>query len=453
MLVNIDLLKAGRSLNSLPSAEDDARIIAKKRNTHGPNNRTLDSSVEPAPSPEKNRFRIYFASPVERGEGISLKAYLAGKLDEASPEDEAQDYEEAEMEGDEYEGQHAEELEDEHLEGYEDQGEHDENADENGGDPYDKERLDAESAQAIDQAEAGSDHLEVNSGGGEIAPEESATHEETAAETEEGHGQNEQHGDADVSQGGRPEEERLADVSMITVEGDGAGKQLNGIGESVVAAPESATAGDVPSASATENPSAVEEAPTNDGDSAETDKNEAALASAEAQKVALQVSAENTSAAYEARSSRQPPITPSGPLAHSMTDQPFRRSPSAPPTSSDVPVPTPNRLSILYADGKRRIVLDAAVVEHVQIHRKRGMIKVRIGGFKDAVHEKQVENLAKKTGEMNVAVPAGEGQLADASVKGQDEAALAQDGEEGGETEKPKSPVKGILVRSVVFAC
>ena len=369
-----------------------------------------------------------------------------------SPEDEAQDHEEAEMEGDEYEGQHDEEFEEEHLEGHDDQGEHDENADENGGDPYDKERLHDEKAQVIDQAEAGSDHLEVASGEDEVAPPEPDTHEKAAAETEKDLGQNDQHGDADVLQGGGQQEEEVADVSMITAEGDEAGKQPNGTGESVVAASESATAGDVPDASASENPSAVE-APTDGGDSAETDKNEAALASAEAQKVALQTSAENTSAAYEARSSRHPPITSSGPLTPSMMDQPFRRSPSAPPTSSDVPVPTPNRLSILYADGKRRIVLDAAVVEHVQIHRKRGMIKVRIGGFKEAVHEKQVENLAKKTGEMNVAVSVGEGQQADAPVEGQDEATPAQDAEEEDETEKPKSPLKGILVRSVVFAC
>ena len=94
-------------------------------------------------------------------------------------------------------------------------------------------------------------------------------------------------------------------------------------------------------------------------------------------------------------------------------------------------------------------MLDAAVVEHVQIHRKRGMIKVRIGGFKEAVHEKQVENLAKKTGEMNVAVPAGEEPQGDAPVEGQAEAATAQDGETEEEAEKPKSPVKGILVRCV----
>ena len=389
---------------------------------------------------------------MERGEGISLKAYLAGKLDEASTEDEVQGFEEAEMDGsgDEYEGQHDEELEEEHPAGYEDQEYHEENVDENEGDPHGKERLDVEGAQEIDQAEAGSDHLGHGPGDSNVASEERVTHEGTAAETVEDPAHKDEQGDADVVQGERSEAEELADVSMITAKGDEPlEKQADGAKESEETEPEPSTAWDVPNdASAVKDPSVAVEATTKDGESAEAVQREAALATAEAQKVALQASAENTSAAYEARSSRQP-ITPSGPLAHSMTNQPFRRSPSAPPTSLDVPVPTPNRLSILYADGKRRIVLDAAVVEHVQIHRKRGMIKVRIGGFKEAVHEKQVENLAKKTGEMNVAVPAGEEPQGDAPVEGQAEAATAQDGETEEEAEKPKSPVKGILVRCV----
>lgn len=429
--------------------------------------------MAPAPSPEKNRFRIYFASPVERGEGISLKAYLAGKLDGDSLEDEARDDEEAEMEsGDDFEGQHDEEVEEELLEDHED---HENQEVESFGDPYDQERLDpAESgnAQAIDQAEAGHDRLEDEAPEGDDAESEGkdalevpAAPQETAVETEEDPGQKAPdeatQGDADVSQSGQPEAAELADVSMMTAEGDGAVEtQADGAVETEVkqsdaAKPESPTAGGVPTDSAPENApaDAAEQAPTNGEDSAETVKEEGDRALAEAQKVALQASAQNTSAAYGARTSRQPAVKPSSPLSHSMTDRPFRRSPSAPPTSSDVPVPTPNRLSILYADGTRRIVLDAAIVEHVQIHRKRGMIKVRIGGFKQAVHEKQVESLAKKTGEMNVAVSAGEGVKGDAPPEGESSAVPAQEGEKADETEKPKSPVQGILVRYVVPVC
>jgi hypothetical protein len=122
----------------------------------------------------------------------------------------------------------------------------------------------------------------------------------------------------------------------------------------------------------------------------------------------------------------------------------------------DVPVPTPNRLSILYADGKRRIVLDAAVVEHVQIHRDfdHSTFPVNLHVLDNSGIEHnpslsiRVKN-RKKTGEMNVAVPAGEEPQGDAPVEGQAEAATAQDGETEEEAEKPKSPVKGILVRCV----
>lgn len=367
------------------------------------------------------------------------------------------------MEGSENEDQeqHEDEVEEEFDE------EHEGHEAESAGDPYDKERLDtAETGdvQAIDETEGGgtvegeavAGDAEAPDENGDDAAEEHVAQDDAAAEVAEDPAHQvaqEGQGDADTAQDGRPEEEELADVSMITAEGDGAVEAQGKESDSAEAEP--AASGDVPVDSASEKvcADAAQQAPANGEDSNQAVKEEGARALAEAQKVALQASAQNTSAAYGARSTRHPPVTPSGPLAYSMTDAPFRRSPSAPPTSCDVPVPTPNRLSILYADGTRRIVLDAAIVEHVQIHRKRGMIKVRIGGFKQAVHEKQVESLAKKTGEMNVAVPVGEGQKGDVAADGESEAIPAPDSDETSETEKPKSPVTGILVRHVPCAC
>jgi hypothetical protein len=312
---------------------------------------------------------------------------------------------------------------------------------------YAEEQLDGEEGDGIESAQEDLGGQEEEAGDEALAPggeqeqfdETAPVQESTAAETVEEDPEQEQveHREtetADVAQDEGHEEEELGDVSMITAEGgDNAGEQPEEAAgdvkaDSAVSADETLT--DAKGAQTQEEPVAqAESAEGVDG------------AVAKAQKVELKVSAENTTAAYGARSSRQAPVTPSGPLAHSLTDRPFRRSPSAPPTSCDVPVPTPNRLSILFADGTRRLVLDAAVVDSVQIHRRRGTIKVRIGGFKQAVHEKQVENLAKKTGEMNVAVSGAEANADEAK---------ASEGHEQETTEeagKPKSPVQGILVR------
>lgn len=414
-------------------AEDDARIIAKKRNTHGPNNRTLETA---ASAPEKNRFRIYFASPVEPGEGISLKAYLAGKVNAEGHEEEVEVVEEAD---DEVEG---EEQEEDDAENVDDAAYHEEQ-------PEDAE----EDGQGVEQSVQGDignadeENHDEDAPAGEdeehIGEAESAL-EEIAAETveEDPEQEHSQHNDtetADAVEGERQEQEELGDVSMITAEGEeNGGEQPEEADGDAKAEPDASV--DVP-VTETQEPAPTQEEQVAQAESVK----DADGAVAKAQKVELKVSAENTSAAYGARSSRQAPVTPSGPLAHSLTDRPFRRSPSAPPTSCDVPVPTPNRLSILFADGTRRLVLDAAVVESVQIHRKRGMIKVRIGGFKQAVHEKQVESLAKKTGEMNVAVSGTEAKTDEAEHGSK--AMEAHEQETAEETGKPKSPVKGILVR------
>lgn len=417
-------------------AEDDARIIAKKRNTHGPNNRTMETA---APAPEKNRFRIYFASPVEPGEGISLKAYLAGKV---NAEGHAEDVEEVGEADGEVEGEEQEDDDAAVAENVDEAAYHEEQ-------PEEAEE-DGQGVEQSVQGDIGNDgeenHDEDAPVGeeGEHVDEAEPALEETAAETveEDLEEEQDQHDDtetADAVEGERQEQEELGDVSMITAEGEeNGGEQPEEAAGDAKAEPDASV--DVP---VTET---QESAPTHEEHVAQAESvKDVDGAAAKAQKVELKVSAENTSAAYGARSSRQAPVTPSGPLAHSLTDRPFRRSPSAPPTSRDVPVPTPNRLSILFADGTRRLVLDAAVVESVQIHRKRGMIKVRIGGFKQAVHEKQVESLAKKTGEMNVAVSGTE-----ATTDEAEHGSKAMEGREletVEETGKPKSPVKGILVR------
>ncbi|KAI5452136.1 Proteasome subunit alpha type-6 [Naganishia albida] len=422
---------------SSPDAEDDARIIAKKRNTHGPNNRTMETA---APAPEKNRFRIYFASPVEPGEGISLKAYFAGKVNSESHEDHVDEHEE-DVQGQGEEQEVADALDAENV---------DEAA-------YIEEQPDGEEGEGIesvvqenlgDDAEGSGEAVPPGGEEEEHADETAPVQEDAAVETveedpEQEQAQHEEAGDAHVAPDEKRDEEELGDVSMITAEGgDKPSEQPEettkvakaDLVPSADGAPEDAQGATLSTEEAAPQAESVEDV---DG------------AVAKAQKVELKVSAENTSAAYGARSSRQPPVTPSGPLAHSLTDRPFRRSPSAPPTSCDVPVPTPNRLSILFADGTRRLVLDATVVESVQIHRRRGTIKVRIGGFKQAVHEKQVENLAKKTGEMNVAVSGAESTGDAAQVEPGSKASEGHEQQTAEEAGKPKSPVQGILFEAL----
>jgi hypothetical protein len=429
------------------SIEDDARIIAKKRNTHGPANRMLEATTTTSASaPEKNRFRIYFASPVERGDGISLTEYLAGKTE----------YEGDEEEHDQVEGNIDEEEEDEE--------EHEEEA----GAPADEDELpenENEETQAVEGEVTEQDELDDtvaedgNEGAEGVAPEIDELQEEDAAETaEEDVGEN-QTQIIESTSGTQVEEEALADVSMMTAEGQDAQEEVEG-DEAQKSISKDATVTDATGAETgheetetTEVTDETQKGQARQPKSSQVAESEVPKNTAEAEKGNLKVSAENVSAAYGARG--KPPMAPSGPLAHSLTSHPFRRSPSLPPTSSDVPVPAPNRLSILYADGTRRIVLDAPIVQAVQIHRRRGLIKVRIGGIKQAAHEKQVEHLAKKTEEMNVAVSGGESTKA--ASKGDDETVgrepVSEENDEtvADEAGKPKSPMKGILVRLLLF--
>ncbi|KAJ9122605.1 hypothetical protein QFC22_002034 [Naganishia vaughanmartiniae] len=431
--------------------KDDARIIAKKRNTHGPANRMLEASTSTANSaPEKNRFRIYFASPVERGDGISLKEYLAGKT-EYDGDDEEQEQAEGDVDGEERdEGEDVDNtavtVGDDELSGddnQEDQAAEEEAAEENV-------ILDA----AVD--ENGNERAEG------LVQEIDELEEESAAEAAEEDAVKSQTQMVESTSGTQLEEEALADVSMMTAEGedvenDPEGKDAQGSSVDEAAPTKKAANADNGHdvTESAEAPAETSEGNAQQPKSSGATDSKVSKNTAEAEKGNLKVSAENVSAAYGARG--KPPMAPSGPLAHSLTSHPFRRSPSLPPTSSDVPVPAPNRLSILYADGTRRIVLDAPIVQAVQIHRRRGLIKVRIGGVKQAAHEKQVEHLAEKTKEMNVTV--SDGDAGKNISDGDDEAAkpepvseVENDETKADAAAAPKSPMKGILVRYCCFS-
>ncbi|KAJ9098721.1 hypothetical protein QFC21_004369 [Naganishia friedmannii] len=425
--------------------EDDARIIAKKRNTHGPANRMLEASTTtPASAPEKNRFRIYFASPVERGDGISLHEYLAGKTEYDVG---VEEQEEVEGNVDDEEQDGGEDVEETAVPEDEDELLEDEN----------QEAKAAEEEAAEQNEHSGDAVAEDGDEPAESVQEIDELQEENAAEVAEEDAGESQTQIVESTSGTQIEEEALADVSMMTAEGEDGKEELDrdaAQGSTLEETAVTHTAGAETGHDVTETTEVTAETPEEQARQSksfgvvdpEVPKN-----TAEAEEGNLKVSAENVSAAYGARG--KPSKAPSGPLAHSLTSHPFRRSPSLPPTSSDVPVPAPNRLSILYADGTRRIVLDAPIVQAVQIHRRRGLIKVRIGGTKQVVHEKQVEHLAKKTEEMNVAVTSGESSKG--VIKGDDETAkhealsVENDDTKADEAAKPKSPLKGILLEAL----
>lgn len=87
------------------------------------------------------------------------------------------------------------------------------------------------------------------------------------------------------------------------------------------------------------------------------------------------------------------------------TSSRWRRSPSLPATSCDTPRPEANRLSILYANGTRRICLNSAIVESVAINRKKGMIQVVLDTTavrRKWEEEQQVDHIAKRMKETEV---------------------------------------------------
>jgi len=135
------------------------------------------------------------------------------------------------------------------------------------------------------------------------------------------------------------------------------------------------------------------------GDKAAEEKAESdAAAAIEAARIAkaLKESAKNTTAAYGSRAAKIPQ------KEQSVKTSGFRRSPSLPPTDPETPLPAPGRLSILYDNGTRRMCLDAAVVEKVRIYRKKGVIQVTMRLSTSRVTETNIEQISRQTEEMGV---------------------------------------------------
>ncbi len=116
---------------------------------------------------------------------------------------------------------------------------------------------------------------------------------------------------------------------------------------------------------------------------------------------ALRESAKNATAAY-ASSRAVKPSTAAERKAVDAKAAAFRRSPSAPPTDPDTPIPAAGRLSILYENGTRRMCLDAAVVERVRIYRKKGVIQVLMRLSTPKVTEGNIDQISRQTEEMGV---------------------------------------------------
>jgi hypothetical protein len=135
-------------------------------------------------------------------------------------------------------------------------------------------------------------------------------------------------------------------------------------------------------------------------------ENDAAAVEAARIAKALKESAKNTTAAYGTRVAKIP-------LSDASAKTPaFRRSPSLPPTDPETPLPAPGRLSILYDNGTRRMCLDAAVVEKVRIYRKKGVIQVTMRLSTPRVTENNIEQISRQTEEMGV------GETAKGNAKG-----------------------------------
>ncbi len=145
---------------------------------------------------------------------------------------------------------------------------------------------------------------------------------------------------------------------------------------------------------------------------APSDAPDSATAAEEKRKLAefLKASAANTASAYSTRSK----AVVEGvvrPVCYSATrDGEFRRSPSLPPTSTETPLPSPSRLSIVYDQGKRRICLDSRLVERIQVHRGKGVItaqlKLSIKGTQE-MRDQTVEDIAQRTEEIDVKAGSG----------------------------------------------
>lgn len=293
-----------------------------------------EPAVKPPLSSEKNRFRIYFASPVEKGDGPSASS-------QTSHNDETP----GEVEGE------AEETE----------GEDKAVADEVTGGPD----------NVVDEDEEQGDEEVFHEADAETGTEVEAEVDDENQADESGA---EEYLDGTVEDEKEPVAQNLEEDDQPGVET--VQPVETGTETEIETEPANANANAEANAEAkaeAEPESTVAES-EKEGEKVTTD---AETTAKEAVKVAelIKVSAKNASAAYESRKGdARLPSEAAGAYKHRT----FRRSPSLPPTSSDEPAPEPNRLSILYGNGQQRISLDASLIESVKIFRKRGYIQVAI---------------------------------------------------------------------------
>lgn len=100
----------------------------------------------------------------------------------------------------------------------------------------------------------------------------------------------------------------------------------------------------------------------------------------------------------------EPPASPTSNTLLSTSSGSTYGEPSYPPASTAVskggPVPSANRLSISYAAGSRRLVVDAGVVEYLKVYRSEGRIEVHISldkGSDDGLKGVLIEGLSDAT--------------------------------------------------------
>lgn len=371
--------------------DDDALILSKKRTTHGPVIRKDIAAL----SPEKNRFRIYFASPVEDADGPSLKALHA-----MEPVEEG-DAEQEESEDDD--------DDDEHEEGDQEEGDGENDADQGDHDGQEEEFYEAQGDDA-DQAQ------DVEQNGVQNDKEPEAQVEVKDEPVDENKDEGDMSGVVEEDEAvevKKPEEAESTEPKEAAVESEQTGEAQQV--ESLVETKEEDVTMREPSLPPQTEPEAASSEVKIDGPA-----EKAAVESTETEPSAVNVSVETTPAqpaeptpetpaeTAPAKQSRQKPSAPAAPREPAnqrFADARFRRSPSLPATSSDTPRPESNRLSILYANGKRRICLDSAIVESVKIHRKKGSIQVILdaGAVKRKwEQDKQVEQIVKRIRETEV---------------------------------------------------
>lgn len=425
--------------------------MSKKRTTHGPIIRKETVASSSTSSPEKNRFRIYFASPVEDADGPSLKAlHTMETVDEDNAGEEQHDEDEEEADDNDDEEQEQEQEAEEEDEAHDGEGDEEgreeyyEAEGEDGGEGQDEEqdRDQADEQQKADEVEAKDDSAAENQVEGDMSGviEEEEEEQKPADESEPG----------EIAE--TPLDAEETKEQDVTMRDPSVPPQV----ESEVTAE---VKDDTPAEKAVESTEAVS--------AATADAPAPAPVEAESSKPtepATDTPAESSSRVPSPtkKDHQKPPVVaplaPREPSSHRIADARFRRSPSLPATSSDTPRPESNRLSILYANGKRRICLDSAIVESVKIHRKKGSIQVTLdaGAVKRKwEQDKQVEQIVKRIKETEVA----DDEVGEKEKKEKDDGEIEVDGKSKGDEKKEKDAVtkedvkpeewsltKGILV-------